>query len=92
MKLFSNVVLAEWMEEHFIPPVYGGNMSQTNRISGVYESTDMPHARAVRYGNTFIMIVHLSITIISIMANIYEVHQNIIKLRFPQLRDVISHA
>ena len=37
LKLFSNVVPAKWMEERFIPPVYGGNMpprSQANRISG----------------------------------------------------------
>ena len=37
LKLFSNVVPAEWMEERFIPPVYGGNIpprSQANRISG----------------------------------------------------------
>ena len=38
LKLFSDVVPAAWMEERFIPPVYGGNMpprSQTNRISGM---------------------------------------------------------
>ena len=37
LKLFSNVVPAKWMDERFIPPVYGGNMpprSQANRISG----------------------------------------------------------
>jgi len=40
LKMFMNIIPAEWLEERFIPPVYGGNampvMSQANRISGWY--------------------------------------------------------
>jgi len=38
LRIFMSIIPGEWLEERFIPPVYGGNamppMSQTNRISG----------------------------------------------------------